>query len=90
MLSIIQIAFNKFIGNIIALFLVSPESAVKIILEKENPEHGKHDEKLYQDNNPEFAAPRHGSEAFIIEEEYPAGNIHFSSTHSKLIRLNPL
>jgi len=75
MFSIIQIAFYKFIGDIITLFLVRFKAAVEEILEKEDPENGKHDEKLDKDDKPKLSAPGHGSETVIIKEENPVENV---------------
>ena len=49
--------------------MVRAETTVKIILKEEDPENGKHDKKLDQDNDPQSPAPSHGAEAIKIEEE---------------------
>jgi hypothetical protein len=43
------------------------EPAIQIIPEEENPEYGKHNEKLDQYDDPKLTAPGHCFKAFIIE-----------------------
>ena len=50
-------------------FLITIEIAFQQIGEKEEPEDGKHDKELEQDNAPEFPSPGHPPEAIVIESE---------------------
>jgi hypothetical protein len=53
----------------IASLLITAEIPLQKIREKEQPQNGKHDEKLDQDDPPQFPAPGHSPESIIIEPE---------------------
>ena len=50
-------------------FLITVEITLQQIGKKEKFEDDKHDKKFYQDDPPEFSAPGHLSEAFVVESE---------------------
>jgi hypothetical protein len=54
---------------IIGALLITAEITFQQIREKEEPEDGKHDKKLEQDNSPEIPAPGHLPETIVIEFE---------------------
>ena len=54
----------------IAPLLITVEIPFQDIGKEEEPQNGKHDKEFDQDNPPQFPAPGHVPEAFIIEPEY--------------------
>ena len=54
---------------VVGTLFITVEIPFQKIREKEEPEDGKHDKKLDQNDSPKFPAPGHLFEAFIIESE---------------------
>ena len=54
----------------IAPLLITFEIALKKVREKEETQHGKHDEELNQNDSPQFPAPGHLPESIVVEPEY--------------------
>jgi hypothetical protein len=65
-LSIIRFTVCQFVNNVFAFFFIRRKPASQEILEKEDPENGKHNKKLDKDDDPEFPAPGHATEAFVV------------------------
>jgi len=55
----------------VAAFLITLKLLLKYIGEKEETKDCKHDEKLNQDDTPEFFTPGHGLETIQIKPVYP-------------------
>jgi predicted Zn-dependent protease with MMP-like domain len=59
-----------------ASFFVAVEITPQIIWEKEQPENGKHDEQLQQDDYPHLPSPfRHKTKTIVIEPENALENV---------------
>ena len=57
-------------------FLIGIEVGVQVIGEEKQFKNGKHDEQLYQDDDPQpFAYRAEVAKAVVIEEKYPCKDV---------------
>ena len=66
----IYLWFSHLVQHMRGPLLVTVEITLQKIGEKEEPEYGKHNKELQQNNSPKLSAPGHLSEAIIIKSEY--------------------
>jgi hypothetical protein len=55
---------------VIASLLIRAEIPLEEVREEKNPEDGKHNEKLHQNDSPKFPAPGHAPESVVVKSEY--------------------